>query len=89
LSATAAKATRRDIRKAFGARAVAVIDAQGAALGDTVLPLLESCNARLTVAESRLDGLDDRANSVSTWFVGFERLSLSQRLRWLLTGRLP
>jgi hypothetical protein len=77
MSERAARATRRTIRKAFGGEALDVIDTQGAALQQTVLPALKNHQLAIDTIGARLD-------TVSGLFHDFRTMTRWQRLRWVL-----
>lgn len=79
MSGTAAKSSRRSIRRAFGEEAVNVIGAQDQALTAHATAIREH--------RAVLDGLDAKADFLATQHLTFLHRGLWQRLMWLVLGR--
>ena len=86
MSATADRASRRELRRAMGASAITVINSHADSLAD-ILRGLEQFNARLTAEvtdrASHLDALTARLTTVED----LTTRTLWGRLRWLLRGQ--
>lgn len=86
MNGTVAKATARDIRRAFGDDVLKTIEAQGDVLQSVVLPRLMVCGQTFETMDRRLEALETtqarHAAVVAAWPTTFYG-----RLRLLVTGR--
>jgi len=87
MSASAEKATRRDLRRALGAGAIRVIDSQTQAIHAQTHTLQARVLPSLSTHAERLERLDDHLQGLDVAFTAFSGRSFWQRLRWLVTGR--
>jgi hypothetical protein len=86
MSESAAKQERRDLRRAFGERAIGVIDTHGAA----ILGLTQNQDriaASLDLSHKRHDQQHAAFAPVQEWQQAFARRSFRERWRWLFFGR--
>jgi hypothetical protein len=74
------------MRRVIGADAVRVVEAQSAALGETVLPLLKAHDARLDGMDEAITSLNKRIHSVDQRQSLFAEMTLGQRMLWLVRG---
>jgi len=90
MSASVDKATRRDLRRAMGAEAIAVLNSHADTLHD-LLKGLERFNARLSSLQADVGQLhqqqDDAALALTARCEPLARPTFWSRLRWLMRGR--
>ena len=79
MSASAEKATRRELRRAVGVQAIGVIDSQT----QTIHAQTEAIKANAQYFEDRLN---DQRGQIDL-FRAHIRRTFWQRVRWLVTGR--
>lgn len=77
MSASTAKAARRDIRRAFGEEALDTINQHGEVLQSVVVP-------RLMTLANEFSMLSHRVSQQVTLPAGWPTMTRTQRLRWLL-----
>lgn len=63
----------------------AVVDTQGTALRDVVLPGLRDVTVNERITRKRTDRVEDRLDALEL----FTLMGFWDRLRWLVTGRVP
>ena len=86
MSERAAKATSRQIRRAFGYEALHTIEQQGECLQSVVLPRLATLAKGHTGTHTRMDTLESRVDGLAGVWRDARQWTFRQRLRWLLTG---
>lgn len=91
MSARTAKATNRQIRRAFGEDAVETINRQGETLQSVILPRLMTLGQTAETVDRRLVALEHRATeatlataAIRTELETFQAQSVVARLRWLV-----
>lgn len=95
MSQSAAKAIRRDLRRAVGTRAVSVLDRQAEALSFMGQGLSNQTDrldhATTILADQRVtvSALDASLRAHLDEFDRTQLVTFADRLRWLFTGRCP
>jgi hypothetical protein len=80
MSATAAKATRRQLRRSVGDTAIGAIVEQGARL--------HTVDEQLGITRQDIEWLRRDTDRIQGWIRVLGTLTLWQRLRWLFTGSI-
>ncbi len=93
MNGSAAKASRRDLRRALGSVAVETLPAHAQRLDQLTTSLklaherLDKTATELAAQDDLLTVLESHLEALKTTTGSFERRSFRERLRWLVTGR--
>lgn len=87
MSATSARASRRDLRRAFGESAVQTINNQADVIQSVLLPRVMTLGQTAAAVDHRLGALETTASETTTRVAAleaFRQLPFLARLRWLV-----
>lgn len=84
MNGRAAKASNRQIRRAFGEQALDTLNQQGETLQSVVVPRLMTLGKDMTTVSRRLDALETRSAGYGAFQQHWGSLTRWQRLRWLV-----